>query len=130
MLELLEGTARAQPATLAHLKALLAVPEELPALLAAQWRLALAKALQPRLGGAEQIPRRSPATWTSHDVMEVITTESGVLGERASYKDIRVWQDEKREDDSADLQAVLGSVRSPEARAAVQANLDALDQLQ
>ena len=47
----------------------------------------------------------------------MVATESGVLGERASYRDILVWQDEQREHDRADLQAVLSTMRSPQARA-------------
>ena len=114
-LESREGTAHAQPEMLPHLKALLDVPEELPALVTAQRRLALAKALQPRLGGAEQ--RWSPATWTSHDVMQVIATESGALGERASYHDVKCWGEEQEEEDRAKMQALLSSIKSPKARA-------------
>ena len=43
---------RAQPGTLAHLRRLLAVPDEQPAQLCAEKRLALAKMMHPRLGGA------------------------------------------------------------------------------
>ena len=85
---------------LAHLKALLAVPDELPARLAMQRPLALAKALQPRLGAG------TSSSWTSHDVMEAIATRSGVLGERASYRDVLVWQGEQNEEDRAKLRAV------------------------
>ena len=62
----------------------------------------------------------------------MVATESGVLGERASYRDILVWQDEQREHDRADLQAVLSTMRSPQARAQPAGargagNIDALD---
>jgi len=49
-----------------------------------------------------------------------------VLGERASYTDIRVWQDEKRENDKAKMRAVLSTLESPEARRGIQAQIDAL----
>ena len=111
VLEGWEGTDDAEPETLTHLKTLLAVPEELPALLAAQRRLALAKAMSPHLGAA------SSAAAGDVDVMQAIATESGVLGERASYHDVQCWGEEQEEEDNAYLQRVLSNVKSPKARA-------------
>jgi len=102
----------AQQTTLAHLKVLLAVPEELPELLQAQRRLALA---HPHLGAA------SSAAAGEVDVVQMVAMESGVLGERASYHDIKCWGEEHEEEDRAYLQRVLSNVKSPKARRLLQA---------
>ena len=61
-----EGTDEADPAMLAHLNALLAEPEEQPALLAAEKRLALTNTIHARLCAA------SAAALATHDVLQKI----------------------------------------------------------
>ena len=74
------------PATLSHLKRLLAIPDEQPALLCAAKRLALVKAMHTRLGAG------SAAAFATHDVLQKITCESGRRSELETHAEVLNWQ--------------------------------------
>ena len=73
---------------LAHLRRLLAVPDEQPALLCAAKRLALAKVMHARLGAG------SAAAFATHDVLQKITCESGLQSERETFAQVARWREE------------------------------------
>jgi len=101
-LEMLNGTEDEIPANAqAHFQRMLSVPDSLPLLLQCQRRLALAKAMHPHLGGS------SSASCLVPDLMQAIATESGVLGERASYEAVWCWQEEQ-----AEAQLLIGAASS------------------
>jgi len=92
ILERVEGTELAMPEALAHLRRLLAVPDDMPARLSARMLLtlvsALVSALHSRLGAG------SAVAFAMHDVLEKIACESGLRSERETYAQVARWQAE------------------------------------
>ena len=86
MLEADEGTDDAEPETLAHLRRLLAIPDEQPAQLCAHKRLALVTAIHTRIGAASPL-----AELVEPELLQIICRESGRRSKRETYAHVARW---------------------------------------